>query len=162
MRVFVPMLAFVLFVFGLALTADRNEISAAPDVVALPVDGDCCGDACDCCDKCQCGKPEQAPKPKPQKPKASPKPQPLQTGYYDGTSGWTYPGDIAGHLMGGSHGVSRQQLQGMTKDQMESLHDSLHNSTRTSGQAVAVQSSNCPGGVCPQPTVRRRVWRWRR
>ena len=39
MRLFVPMLAFVLFVFGLALTADRNEISAAPDVVALPVDG---------------------------------------------------------------------------------------------------------------------------
>lgn len=87
-------------------------------------------------------------------------PQPMSNGYYDGTSQWTYPGDIAGHLQGGNHSISQVQLAGMSKDDMETLHDSLHNGTRSTG--VQVQSS-CPGGVCPQPSVQRRgLFRWRR
>ena len=86
-------------------------------------------------------------------------PQPMQTGFYDGTSQWTYPGDIAGHLQGSNHNISQGQLAGMSKDEMEALHDSLHNGTRSA--PVQVQS-NCPGGVCPQPSVRRRgLFRWR-
>ena len=205
MRAFVPLSAFILFVFGLALTADRNQIEAAPDVVALPVDGECCGDVCDCCDACDCNKPEATEvedlsshigqvverKTRPglwevvdawrdesgelmymyrQVQSAASGncpggvcPQPMASGYYDGSSQWTYPGDIASHLQGSNHGVSASQLSGMSKDQMEALHDSLHNSTRSSGQAVTVQSSSCPGGVCPQPTTRSRgLFRWRR
>jgi len=77
------------------------------------------------------------------------------SGYYDGTSQWTYPGDIRSHLAS-SHGTTA--TAGMSKDQMESLHDSLHNGTRQVAQPVRVQQSNCPGGVCPQP--RRTLFRW--
>ena len=77
------------------------------------------------------------------------------SGYYDGTSQWTYPGDIRSHLAS-SHGTTA--TAGMTKNQMESLHDSLHNGTRQVAQPVRVQQSNCPGGVCPQP--RRTLFRW--
>ena len=86
-------------------------------------------------------------------------PQPMSTGYYDGTSQWTYPNDIASHLSGSSHGVSASELSGMTKDEMEAMHDYLHNTE--SGVSSVQMSSSCPGGVCPQPT-RRSVWRWRR
>ena len=77
------------------------------------------------------------------------------SGYYDGTSQWTYPGDIRSHLAT-SHGTTA--TAGMSKNQMESLHDSLHNGTRQVAQPVRVQQSNCPGGVCPQP--RRTLFRW--
>lgn len=74
------------------------------------------------------------------------------SGYYNGTSQWTYPGDIRSHLST-SHGTTA--TAGMSQNQMESLHDSIHNGTRTYSQPVVrpvvrVQS-NCPGGVCPQP-----------
>jgi hypothetical protein len=207
MRLWTLFAAFVLFVFGLALTTDRSPTVASNERVSVPAtpSGDCCGDACECCDACPCGVEDE-----PQTVEAaedlsshigrrvtrasrpgvwivadawrdetgqlmylyrqeqtatagncpggfcpSPSDQ-LQTGYYDGTSGWTYPGDIAGHLLGGSHGVSQSELVGLSKDQMESLHDSLHDA---GGQAVRLQSSSsCPGGVCPQPTRVRRGW----
>jgi hypothetical protein len=84
-------------------------------------------------------------------------PQPMGT--YDGTSGWTYPGDIVDHLMNDpKHFVPAEQIIGKTKDELEAMHDSLH----AGGQAVRVQSGNCPGGVCPQPVQRRRgLFRWR-
>ena len=77
------------------------------------------------------------------------------SGYYDGTSQWTYPGDIRSHLAT-SHGTT--STAGMSQDQMESLHDSLHNSTRKVMQPFRVQRSNCPGGVCPPQ--RRALFRW--
>lgn len=86
-------------------------------------------------------------------------PQPMSTGYYDGTSQWTYPNDIASHLSGSSHGISASELSGMTKDEMEAMHDYLHNTA--SGVSSVQTSSSCPGGVCPQPS-RRPAWRWRR
>jgi hypothetical protein len=89
------------------------------------------------------------------------------SGYYDGTSQRTYPGDIRSHLQG-THGVG--STAGMTKDQMEALHDSLHNGSRSVSRSRtvtrSVQQSACPGGVCPSPasrsTVRRGIFGWRR
>ena len=43
-------------------------------------------------------------------------------------SHWTYPGDIYSHIAG-SHGVS---AAGMSRDEAESLHDRLHESSRQS------------------------------
>jgi len=42
---------------------------------------------------------------------------------------WTYPGRIQTHLLQG-HGVSAVEVAGLTRGQMEALHDSLHNSSR--------------------------------
>jgi hypothetical protein len=91
--------------------------------------------------------------------------QPAQTlpsvasGTYSGSSQWTYPGTIDGHLTS-THGLSRSQLAGKSKQELERLHDSLHNATRYApAQSVyrqPVMQSNCPGGVCPQP--QRRGW----
>ena len=88
------------------------------------------------------------------------------SGYYDGTSQWTYPGDIRSHLQG-THGVGN--TAGMTKNQMEALHDSLHNGSRSVSRSRtvtrSVQQSACPGGVCPSPSyapVRRGIFGWRR
>ena len=74
-----------------------------------------------------------------------------KTGYYDGTSQWTYSGDIASHLANG-HGVSNTTR--MTKDEMEAVHDSLHNKTRIvsrSRTTARSTQSSCPNGVCPSP-----------
>ena len=54
---------------------------------------------------------------------------------------WTYPGDIRSHLAS-SHGTVN--TAGMTRDQMESLHDSLHERS-----PQRVQQTVCPNGVCP-------------
>jgi hypothetical protein len=84
------------------------------------------------------------------------------SGYYDGTSQWTYPGDIRSHLAT-SHGTTA--AAGMSKDQMESLHDSLHNATRYAPaprQFVMPRvQSNCPGGVCPTQPRTTLFSRWR-
>ncbi len=82
-------------------------------------------------------------------PVESPRRRAIQTGYYDGRSQWTYPGDIASHLMGGNHGVSRPRLAGMSKREMESLHDALHNGTKRRLVTPQVRN-NCPGGYCPR------------
>ena len=80
------------------------------------------------------------------------------SGYYNGTSQWTYPGRIDSHLMS-THGVSQSQLSGMSKQQQERLHDSLHNGAvsrpvyRLPVYRQPVRS-NCPGGVCPTPARR--------
>ena len=79
------------------------------------------------------------------------------SGYYDGTSQWTYPGDIRSHLAT-SHGTTT--TAGMSQDQMESLHDSLHNGTRRVVQPIRVNRTECPGGVCPNPRTRI-LRRWR-
>lgn len=73
---------------------------------------------------------------------------------------WTYPGTINNHLSS-THGLSQSQLFNKSQAEMESIHNSLHNSTRYApAQPVyrrpAVSQSNCPGGVCPQP--QRRGW----
>jgi hypothetical protein len=89
-------------------------------------------------------------------------------------SQWTYPGDIATHV-NTVHGIS---VAGKSKEQLEREHDAAHNGSRVSvaTQSVVVSrplvqrsvtrtvSSNCPGGVCPSPSVSVRVWRpfWRR
>jgi hypothetical protein len=72
---------------------------------------------------------------------------------------WTYPGEIRQHLASG-HGVN---ASGMSREEAESLHDSLHNAER----GVRVQqptfyqpeTSGCPGGVCPSPVQRRTFFR---
>lgn len=88
-------------------------------------------------------------------------PTPASTGYYDGSSQWTYPGDIASHLTSDpNHMVPASQLAGKSKDELEAMHDQLHNQMQYGGQ---VMQSGCPGGVCPQPTTRRRgLFGWRR
>lgn len=61
------------------------------------------------------------------------------------------------------HGVS---TAGMTHQQMLSLHDSLHNGTKTVSKAVSkpvvYAQSSCPGGVCPINQVRQSGGRSRR
>lgn len=85
------------------------------------------------------------------------------TGYYDGTSQWTYPGDIRSHLMSSNHNFTSSQLAGKSKDEMEAMHDAAHNATRVSVPQVQYQpmqsTSSCPGGVCPTQPVRRSVGR---
>lgn len=73
----------------------------------------------------------------------------LAHGQYDGTSRWTYPGDIATHLMGPSHGFQRGQLVGMSKDQLEALHSQHHEDKRQMGVQRVYSSSSCPSGNCP-------------
>jgi len=75
-------------------------------------------------------------------------------------SHWTYPGEIRQHLASGH----RVKASGMSREEAESLHDSLHNAER----GVRVQqptfyqpeTSGCPGGVCPTP--QRRITFFRR
>ena len=62
-----------------------------------------------------------------------------------GGTHWTYPGEIRQHLASG-HGVD---ASGMSREEAESLHDSLHNAERQ-----PELRSNCPGGVCPTPQRR--------
>ena len=68
-------------------------------------------------------------------------------------SHWTYPGTIDNHLTQ-DHGVS---VNGMSREEMLSLHDSLHESGRPVLRSQPV-TSNCPGGVCPPQS--RRLFRW--
>lgn len=51
---------------------------------------------------------------------------------------WTWPGNLADHLRG-THGAS---VGGLTHDQMELLHDQLH-------EGVATGNGYCPSGNCP-------------
>jgi len=92
---------------------------------------------------------------------ASAKQLPLARGTYDGTSRWTYPGDIATHLMGPQHGFQRAQIAGLSKGELEALHSDHHEQKRAAGvQRVYSSSSSCPGGSCPtQPS---RTLRFRR
>ena len=58
-----------------------------------------------------------------------------------GGGSWTWPGDLATHLRT-VHGVNTTRA-----------------SQTTSQPAVRVQQSACPGGRCPTPTNRRRLFR---
>lgn len=97
---------------------------------------------------------------------------------------WSYPGEISNHLAT-DHAV---QTAGMSREQMLNLHDSLHEGTASALQVAApmvnvqtfaparppilqrsapvqvpvqVQTSNCPGGVCPTgPQVSRPQTGW--
>lgn len=58
---------------------------------------------------------------------------------------WTYPGDITTHLQR-DHGVV---VNGSIEDQLNA-HDALHEGRSVTRSVTrAVQSSSCPGGVCP-------------
>ncbi len=83
-------------------------------------------------------------------------PVPVRSGH------WSYPGNLSEHLSS-DHGVI--DTSGMSQEDKLSLHDSLHESGGRSvvsssavvksvvspvfGRTRTVQSSNCPGGVCP-------------
>lgn len=54
---------------------------------------------------------------------------------------WTYPGTISGHLQS-DHGVA---VQGMSRQEMLTLHDSLHEGTNV----PMAPTQNCPNGNCP-------------
>lgn len=88
----------------------------------------------------------------------------LAHGQYDGTSRWTYPGDISGHMMGPNHGYSRSQLVGKSKDELEAMHSSAHEQSRGSViyQRPVRSGSSCPGGTCPTQPTRRGLFGWRR
>lgn len=47
------------------------------------------------------------------------------------TSPWTYPGDITSHLLTG-HGLTRDQINGLSKEEQVKLHNYLHNKNNTS------------------------------
>lgn len=85
------------------------------------------------------------------------------------SSHWTYPGDITSHLET-DHG---QSVAGLSHEQQLDLHDSLHESGRTSGVTVSrsyvrtsapivstpvyapqfsTAVSSCPNGQCPTAT----------
>lgn len=65
------------------------------------------------------------------------------------TQHWSYPGDITTHLQT-THG---QSVYGMPVERQLQLHDSLHQSNSSGVNRTvtrsSVQTSNCPGGVCP-------------
>ena len=50
---------------------------------------------------------------------------------------WSYPGSISNHLRQG-HGVTN--TQGMSLEQMETMHDNLHRSSNTSRSRIAPRS----------------------
>jgi len=80
--------------------------------------------------------------------------QGLRDGTYyqnDGyASRYTYPGTIKSHLASSFNSVSSS---GMSKVQMDQLHDSLHLQNTTPTRQLYSQSV-CPNGQCPtQPTV---------
>lgn len=56
---------------------------------------------------------------------------------------WTYPGEISRHLQN-SHGYTADQLKGLTRDQMETLHDNAHEggvgSSRGSGNSGKIRN----------------------
>lgn len=82
----------------------------------------------------------------------------LAHGRYDGTSRWTYPGDIASHLMGENHRLSRSQLIGKSKDELEAIHSAEHERRRRPAntyQRPISSGSPCPGGSCPTQNTRR-------
>jgi hypothetical protein len=82
---------------------------------------------------------------------------------------WTFPGSIENHLQSG-HGINTSN---MSRDQMLSLHDSLHEGKVSTTQpsplrtTYSTRSSTCPNGAnCPQnnsySTTRRGIFnRWR-
>lgn len=53
-----------------------------------------------------------------------------------------------------SHGHSLAQLQGMSFEQLNALHNADHESQRAPVRSVV--TSSCPGGSCPPQAVRRR------
>jgi hypothetical protein len=67
------------------------------------------------------------------------------------SSHWTYPGDITTHMQT-THG---QNVSGMSVEQQLSMHDAIHESQSKPASVARsvtrsnVQTSNCPGGVCP-------------
>lgn len=68
---------------------------------------------------------------------------------YQPVQHWSYPGDITTHMQV-EHG---QSVSGLSIEQQLSMHDAIHESqprsvTRTVTRSN-VQTSNCPGGVCP-------------
>ena len=89
--------------------------------------------------------------------------------YAPSQSHWTYQGDIRSHLATG-HGTVN--TAGMSRDEMESLHDSLHEGNVPRVQRTvsrSVQASGCPDGVCPTSSrsvqrsyQRTGIFRWRR
>jgi hypothetical protein len=50
----------------------------------------------------------------------------IKKGTYDGTSRWTYPGDILQHLSSNPHNYDVEELSSMSKDELEALHDKWH------------------------------------
>ena len=89
------------------------------------------------------------PKPKPVVVAVVKQSLPVAVTYAPSRNHWTYPGDIRSHLATGHGNVN---TAGMSQDEMETLHDSLHEGSPQKVQrtvARSMQSSNCPNGVCP-------------
>lgn len=93
----------------------------------------------------------------------------IVTGYYSGTSQWTYPGSISTHLTN-DHRLSSDQLMGKSISELEALHDNIHNSTRNVRQILPmkqpvirqpVMNGGCPNGVCPTQPRTSLFGRWR-
>lgn len=66
-----------------------------------------------------------------------------------GSGHWSHDNEPIDFHLQTDHGVG---TSGMSHEAMLSLHDSLHEGTRTASSPPmrsAVRSSNCPGGVCP-------------
>lgn len=74
-------------------------------------------------------------------------------GTYQGGPEWSYPGDIANHLMGPNHNFSQSQLVGLSKAELEAMHSADHEGQRTvrsfQANTPSYQQGGCPGGVCP-------------
>jgi hypothetical protein len=83
----------------------------------------------------------------------------VQNVYSQPVQHWSYPGDITTHMQV-EHG---QSVSGMSVEQQLSMHDAIHESQRSNVTRTVtrsnLQTSNCPGGVCPtsSSTVSRSV-----
>lgn len=181
----IPKAAFALACLAIASQFIQAD---TPDVLPIPSASDCCGDACECCEACPCDtKPAVSSARDTSEPKIGDRQtfdgvekelylvriengrrflhyRPVASVVRSGTavarsggnfrSHWTYPGAIDNHLTR-DHGVS---VNGMTQEEMLSLHDSLHESGRPVMRSQPAVS-NCPGGVCPVPQQRTFLFR---
>ena len=138
MRIWTIAAAFVLLAFGLALTADRNETTAATERLAAPSatvspPDNCCGDSCECCEQCPCDGDSE------------PQTEPVVE-------------DLSNHI---GKIVERKTRPGLW-EVVDAWRDDSGELRYLYRQVGAVAGSDCPGGVCPTQPTRRRVWRWRR
>lgn len=63
---------------------------------------------------------------------------------------WSHPGSVDEHLVS-DHNVLPRELTGLSHEQKERLHSSLHEGGQSHvvTQPTRTYSSGCPGGVCP-------------
>ena len=87
-----------------------------------------------------------------------------QSSIYNGKAGSSHKNraSLINHLLtegvhSGRH--TSQQVNAMTDSELDALHNSDHGSKPSQQPTIRMKQSACPGGRCPVPTNRRRMFR---